>query len=394
MARTDPLIIVQGNVPQALKNERQDPRAAQVMFDDHRRLTREAYETLLDERRTPLAVLWPETMIPWPFLDPGLARRFPAEWANQQVVLESLRSTAPPVLDDMGVPLLFLVGVARHLEGATGRHETLEAHDVTDSLQFLDARRVGTTVEIPPAEAAGWRAAWDLGVHHKTVLVPWGEYAPGSSWLPVLRRVRDALSVIPEITPGEEAQEPFLLTWAPPNHPGGPNRAVRVGTIVCFELAFPARCRAWRQQGATVLVNPGNYAWYGDSAMPSQVEALARLRAAELAVTVAVAGNTGPSCVVDPTGTVRARVSQGGRRQFVEGWCASPLWSDAELRTVYLRVGDTPWLVLGALLGLGAAWAARHRRVTGRSSPGEGAWGPPSVGSSTGGVANPSESSG
>jgi apolipoprotein N-acyltransferase len=365
-ARTASLVVVQANVAQSLKNERTDPRSVQQIFDAHLRLTREALETLKDGRREALAVLWPETMILWPFLDPVLAPRFPEAWANQHVILQTLRDVVPE-----GMSTRFLVGVTRHLEGRTGRHEFLEDHDVTDSVLYADPALVPEEVPIPPADALAlrdWRPPWELGWHHKVVLVPWGEYAPGASWLPFLRTVRDQLSVIPEITPGATDQTPFLLTIAPPVHPGGPNRPVSAGTIVCFEIAFPARCRAWRRAGATVLLNPGNYAWYGDSEMPAQLEALGRLRAAELAVTVVIAGNTGPTCIVDPSGTVRERVRVGGRTQYVEGWCAGPLWGDPAYRTLYTRVGDVPWWALGVLLLVAGLLRSRHGFVT-RDAP-------------------------
>jgi apolipoprotein N-acyltransferase len=284
------------------------------------------------------------------------------------VILKNLENALPEEM-----PGRYLVGVSRHLLGRTGAHDDLFDHDTTDSLLFLDARAVPDDPPVVPSSPEAlkeWRPPWELGRHDKTVLVPWGEYTPGGSWLPFLRDVRGKLSVIPEITPGARDQEPFLLAIARPSREGGTNRSVAAGTIVCFEIAFPARCRAWRRAGATVLLNPGNYAWYGDSAMPAQVEALGRLRAAELAVTVAIAGNTGPSCLIDPTGRVRERVRVRGQTQLVEGWCAGPLWSDPEYETLYLRLGDVPWWVLGGLLAVLGAFRPRHRFVMPEGPPG------------------------
>src|SRR5207244_1074312 len=144
----------------------------------------------------------------------------------------------------------------------------------------------------------------------------------------------------PEITPGASDQPPFLLTMAPPAKPGLENRKVLAGTVICFEIAFPARCRAWRREGATVLLNAGNYGWFGDTGMPAQILALGRLRALELNVTVAIAGNTGPSAIIDPAGRVVAQVVRDGKTQFVEGSCEGPLWSDSGYATTYTIVGD------------------------------------------------------
>ena len=360
-ARTAPLVVVQADIAQELKNERTEADAANRIFNEHLRLTVEALETLRDERAGALAVIWPETMVPWPFLDGPLAERFPGEWANQLAVLTEIRRAIPP-----GVTTRFLLGVSRYLVGRRGPRAEVHEHDQTDSLVFVDLAEVPAEPPDPRTRPASGRWPWELPpVHHdKVVLVPWGEYTPGGSWIPWIRDLRNEHSLIPEITPGDPEQAPFLLAPAPPERPGGANREVRAGTIVCFEIAFPARCRAWRERGATVLLNAGNYAWYGDTGMPAQVEALARLRASELAVSVVVAGNTGPSCIVDPSGAVRTRARRDGRTQFVPAWCAGPVWADPGYRTFYLRVGDAPWYVAGAIL----AGVAILRRVRGRRS--------------------------
>ena len=366
-AQTAPLVVIQANVGQSLKNDRQDPRSAQEILDDHLRLTREALGVLRDERRDALAVVWPETMVPWPFVSPALARRFPDDARNERQVLWNLRTTMPDGLDPSRWPR-FLLGVTYHFEGSTGRHDRLEDHDQTDALVYVDPTQIppaAPTALDPPSDERPWL----LGRHDKRVLVPWGEYTPGGSLLPFLKRLRGALSIIPEITPGDPDQAPFLLATVPGERPGMPNRRVLAGTIVCFEIAFPAVCRAWREKGATVLVNPGNYAWYGDTVMPDQVEALGRLRAAELAVTVVIAGNTGPTCFIDPSGTVRAQVLEKGRSRFVEGWCASPVWSDPGYLTPYSRWGDLPWGAAALLVLTTTIYRSRGRSRPAPSAP-------------------------
>ena len=349
-AKTAPLVVIQANVGQSLKNDRQDPRSAQEILDDHLRLTRDALAVLRDQRRDVLAVLWPETMVPWPFLSPGLARRFPNEGRDERMELWNLRTTIPAGLDPTSWPR-FLLGVTYHFEGRSGPHEKLVDHDQTDAVVFVDPTKI--PAEPPgPADAPDDARPWFLppGRHDKVVLVPWGEYTPGGTLFPFLRPLRAKLSVIPEITPGDPEQEPFLLAYAPPEVKGTASRRVLAGTIICFEIAFPARCRAWRLKGATVLLNPGNYAWYGDTEMPDQVLALGKLRAAELGMTVVIAGNSGPTCFIDPSGALRDEVRSQGRTRFVEGWCASPLWCDPGYFTPYSRWGDTPFAVASFLL--------------------------------------------
>jgi apolipoprotein N-acyltransferase len=109
--------------------------------------------------------------------------------------------------------------------------------------------------------------------------------------------------------------------------------------------------------------------------MPAQVLAMAKLRAAELNVTFVVAGNTGPTAIVDPAGRVRAQVSrpEDGKTQFVEGVISGPVWSDSGYTTTYTMVGDWPWGILCAGLfawvALRGPRGARHRSVTGESAP-------------------------
>src|SRR5439155_12015334 len=67
-ARTLPLVVVQGNIDQNAKNERREQDVANFILDRHLQLTTEALTALADERLDPLAVLWPETMVPFPFL--------------------------------------------------------------------------------------------------------------------------------------------------------------------------------------------------------------------------------------------------------------------------------------------------------------------------------------
>jgi apolipoprotein N-acyltransferase len=111
-----------------------------------------------------------------------------------------------------------------------------------------------------------------------------------------------------------------------------------------------------------VLLNPGNYGWFGETGFRSQIAALARLRAAELAVTVVMAGNTGPSAFYDPLGRTFGRFqgldtttdepAGGVETTYRQGYAHATIRAAQGGTTVYARIGDAGWwlLALGSLL--------------------------------------------
>lgn len=363
---TKPLVIVQGNVPQSMKHSG-DPGEMQVVLERHERLTREELERLLDHRVPALAVLWPETMVPWVFVDARLAKRFPGAWLDECTVVHRLKAVASPE----GATTQYLIGVNRYFEGKSGAKDHLYDHDCADSLVFLDASKASEVPPEPRADDPGWRPPWEHedGVHDKRVLVPFGEYTPFVRWFPALKAIKEETTGIPELTPGPADAKPFVLDWAPQEKGGRKNRPIAAGTIICFEVAYPAACRAWRQRGATVLLNAGNYGWFGDTRMPHQVLALAKLRAAECAATVVIAGNTGPSAILDPAGRVRTLLTSDGRINGFEGAVSGPVYADPDWITGYVRWGEVPWFAAGfAVLGL-ALLGRRRRRFPGGGGP-------------------------
>jgi apolipoprotein N-acyltransferase len=56
---------------------------------------------------------------------------------------------------------------------------------------------------------------------------------------------------------------------------------LRLGTVLCFEAMFPALVRQAVEQGAEVLVNLSNDAWFGDATAARQQLDIATLRAVE-----------------------------------------------------------------------------------------------------------------
>jgi apolipoprotein N-acyltransferase len=378
IARTSQTFVsIQAAIPQSLKNS---PGAGgrREMFDSHLDLSAAALEHQAQAGRDVLAVLWPETMIPWAFVAPDLAARFPKVWESEMNVLGHVRN-----VPDAGHDPLWLLGAIYQFRRGDEVHDDLEAYGSYDSLFVLD------TAWLPPPERGTpeprpdvhpW-PPWFVARHDKVVRVPGGEYAPGGSWFPPIRWLRDALSTIPELDAGDGDQEPFPLATLPSRT--GESRALMAGTIICFEIVFPARCRAWRQRGARVLLNSANYGWFGTSFLRTQIQAIARLRAAETATTIVMAGNTGPTCFFDPVGgrygtfhpaddPEKEEPAGALETTHREGWATATLWSDPTV-TPYVRWGDACWAVWGvALLGLALARGRRSQAPSAHRAPSHG----------------------
>jgi apolipoprotein N-acyltransferase len=372
-APTAPLLLVQAAVPQSLKHARSDDAANQI-FNRHTALTVAGLEAAAERRQRVLAVLWPETMIPWPMLSPSLAAEDPEAWSNLVTIAGRLKATLP----SLERPPWFLVGAIhrRPDQGGAGFVER-------DSLFWIDAAGLPDPAEAapPPPAKDAVLLPWELSRHDKVSLVPGGEYTPLGDVLPPLRAWRNALSVIPELEAGAERQEPFTLdTWWRFDPVREPERHdVRAGTVICFEIAFPARCRAWRRAGAQLLLNPANYAWFGETAFRAQIRAVAALRAAELGMTVVMAGNTGPTALFDgagrPLGTFEPRTLDADGRWLADAPREDPLPAasdEATFRTGFVLAqavaddaltpyawwGDWPW---AALALVGVAWGLLRR---------------------------------
>ena len=159
------------------------------------------------------------------------------------------------------------------------------------------------------------------GKHH---LVPFGEYVP--AWIPFLH------TIVPEIADFRPATDTGVLQV----------RGYGFGALICYESLFPEEARQRIENGAQVLVNVTNDAWYGTTPAAWQHFQAARMRAVETGRYVLRAANTGISAIIDPHGRV---VSQ------VPWWTQNVVRGSYRLsasQTPYVRWGD--WPLLAALL--------------------------------------------
>ncbi len=182
--------------------------------------------------------------------------------------------------------------------------------------------------------------------YHKMQLVPFGEYVPLQPLLTLGGRVTAKLvQQVADFTPGKQATL-------------GEADGHRLGALICYESIFPHLVRRFTAQGAELLVNITNDAWYGRTSAPYQHLAMTVFRAVENRRYLVRAANTGITAVVDPRGRVLASTALFDRTVLVReaGFVAG--------RTFYGRYGDVfAWSCLAVTLALMAVTARLGRRA-------------------------------
>ncbi len=125
-------------------------------------------------------------------------------------------------------------------------------------------------------------------VYGKEYLVPFGEYVPLNNIFPFLDKIVAGVS-----------------DFSSGNHTD-PVRAnnLALGTLICYEIIFPELVTKRVDQGANVLVNLSNDAWFGHSSAPKQHLHQAVLRAIENNRFVIRSTNTGISAFIDTNGRI------------------------------------------------------------------------------------------
>jgi len=136
---------------------------------------------------------------------------------------------------------------------------------------------------------------------------------------------------------------------------------LKMGIQICFEIVFPQYARQMANNGANVLINISNDAWFGRSACPYQHFSMAVFRAVENKRALIRCANTGISGFIDPWGRI---LLQTGLFEKIAITQQVPLISH---KTVYSRIGDCfavgavlfvlGWIICGLLL-----YAIRKKR--------------------------------
>ncbi len=154
--------------------------------------------------------------------------------------------------------------------------------------------------------------------YDKVHLVPFGEYVPLKKYLPFVGKMVAHAGDFSSGKPGK------TIIW----------RKTGLGIQICYEIIFPDLSRMMVNNGASLLINITNDAWYEKTSVPYQHFSMSIFRAIENRRSLARAANTGISGIIDPVGRVMV---------------ATPIFEDAaETRSVpllneislYTRFGD------------------------------------------------------
>ncbi|MFC1821319.1 apolipoprotein N-acyltransferase [Thermodesulfobacteriota bacterium] len=129
------------------------------------------------------------------------------------------------------------------------------------------------------------------GLYDKVHLVPFGEYVPLKRFLPFVHRLVPAAG---DFTAGDRIV-PFRSS------------ALSIGILICFEAIFPEIGRGHSANGADILVNLTNDAWFGMTSAPFQHLSMSVFRAVENRRPFLRAANTGFSAFIDINGRVISR---------------------------------------------------------------------------------------
>lgn len=145
-----------------------------------------------------------------------------------------------------------------------------------------------------PEEGGYYNRMWlqtptspELRHYDKTHLVPFGEYVPLNLPIPFVEYFLQGLDFRPGRNSGSLRSGNLAL-----------------GALICYEAIFPALAQERVAEGANLLVNISNDAWFGRTSAPLQHLHLTAMRAVEQGRYIVRSTNTGISGVISPKGII------------------------------------------------------------------------------------------
>lgn len=205
--------------------------------------------------------------------------------------------------------------------------------------------------------------------YDKIRLLPFGEYVPFRSVLGFF-----VPPMVGDFTPGNvatvnsmklRAQEAYIQNQRETEGEIALERTthfIRTGTFICYEAAYPNLVRQFVKNGATLLINISDDAWFGNSAGAEQHLLHAQMRAIENNRSIVRVTNSGISALIRADGTIT--------EQLPTFSAAGSVWNAQEEKgvTLYTKYGD--WLAIfcsvitGIAIILGFVYHSRAKKRT------------------------------
>jgi apolipoprotein N-acyltransferase len=155
--------------------------------------------------------------------------------------------------------------------------------------------------------------------YDKRHLVPFGEYVPLKKYLPFINHLVQAAGNFAQ----GDRQSPLK------------ERDLSMGVLICFEAIFPELARDLSREGANLLVNITNDAWFGATSAPYQHLSMAVFRSVETGIPMIRAANTGFSAFIGTDGKILSKT-----HLFVEAVLDHSIPVSPTKPTLYTRSGD------------------------------------------------------
>jgi apolipoprotein N-acyltransferase len=269
--------MVQGNIPQSVKWDENALAPTLKIYSD---------QSAQGAKQGADLIVWPEAAATFIFQPDD---RYPVAVADDA----NYRNQLLQLARDLDKPILF---------GAP-------------ALVVRDDRVVGFANRAYLVSAQGQVAAW----YDKIQLVPFGEYVPFRALLGFF--VNRIVHGMGDMIPGQQ-QTLFDVNGA------------KLSVLICYESIFPDLARRSVKEGADVMVNITNDAWYGTSSAPYQLLAMAAMRSVETKVPMIRVANTGISAIILDDGSITATTPLFQRGTELEDVAWHPM------RTLYTIVGD------------------------------------------------------
>ncbi len=131
-----------------------------------------------------------------------------------------------------------------------------------------------------------------LPPYHKRVLMPFGEFMPLADKFPSL------LALNPQVGQFSAGKKPRVWDFG----------SFKISPLICYEDIVPSMSRDSVLEGAELLVNLTNDAWFGDSFAPTQHNRIASFRAIENGRYLIRSTNSGKTAVINPKGQITAQL--------------------------------------------------------------------------------------